>query len=80
MCGGIFVTVQQLVLKEIFSRRIDYLKIANGIKEARYSGDQLIGRDLLVPGNYVVLTFHSDWLLENKKGFEIFFAQEISSK
>ena len=76
MCGGIFVTVQQLVLKEIFSRRIDYLKIANGIKEARYCGDQHIVRDLLVSGNYVVLTFHSDWLLENKKGFEILFVEE----
>ena len=28
-----------------------------------------------------MLTFHTDWLLENKTGFEIlFFAQEISSK
>ena len=59
-----------------FSRRIDYLKITNGIKEARYCGDQHSVRDLLVSGNYVVLTFHSDWLLENKKGFEILFVEE----
>ena len=56
------------------------MKIANGITEVRYCGDQLSGRDLLVSGNYVVLTFHTDWLLENKKGFEILFAQEIPSK
>ena len=54
------------------------MKITNGITEVRYCGDQLTGTDLLVSGNYVVLTFHTDWLLENKKGFEIFFAQEIS--
>ena len=56
------------------------MKIANGITEVRYCGDQLSGRDLLVSGNYVVLTFHTDWLLENKKGFEILFAQEIFGK
>ena len=56
------------------------MKITNGITAARYCGDQLTGRDLLVSGKYVVLTFHTDWLLENKKGFEIFFAQEIYSK
>ena len=56
------------------------MKITNGITEVRYCGDQLTGTDLLVSGNYVVLTFHTDWLLENKTGFEIFFAQEISSK
>ena len=52
------------------------MKITSGITEVRYCGDQLSGRDLLVSGNYVVLTFHTDWLLENKKGFEIFFAPE----
>ena len=52
------------------------MKITNGIKEARYCGDQHSVRDLLVSGNYVVLTFHSDWLLENKKGFEILFVAE----
>ena len=52
------------------------MKITNGIKEARYCGDQHSVRDLFVSGNYVVLTFHSDWLLENKKGFEILFVQE----
>ena len=52
------------------------MKITNGIKEARYCGDRHSVRDLLVSGNYVVLTFHSDWLLENKKGFEILFVQE----
>ena len=56
------------------------MKITNGITEVRYCGGQLTGTDLLVSGNYVVLTFHTDWLLENKTGFEIFFAQEISSK
>ena len=56
------------------------MKIANGITEVRYCGDQLSGRDLLVSGNYVVLTFRTDWLLENKTGFEILFAQEIPSK
>ena len=52
------------------------MKITNGIKEARYCGDHHSVRDLLVSGNYVVLTFHSDWLLENKKGFEIIVAPE----
>ena len=52
------------------------MKITNGTKEARYCGDQFTGRDLLVSGNYVVFTFHTDWLLENKKGFEILFAAE----
>ena len=54
------------------------MKITNGITEVRYCGDQLSGRDLLVSGNYIVLTFHTDWLLENKTGFEILF--EISRK
>ena len=40
------------------------MKIRNGIIELRYCGDQLTGRDLLVSGNYVVLTFHT----ENKTG------------
>ena len=53
----------------------------NGITEVGYCADQLSGTDLLISGNYVVLTFHTDRLLENKRGFEIlFFAQEISSK
>ena len=52
------------------------MKITNGITEVRYCGDQLTGTDLLVSGNYVVLTFHSDWVLENKKGFEILFVHE----
>ena len=52
------------------------MKITNGIKEGRYCGDQHSVRDLFVSGNYVVLTFHSDRLLENKKGFEILFVQE----
>ena len=52
------------------------MKITNGIKEARYCGDQHSVRDLLVSGNYVVLTFHTDWLLENKTGFEILFVEE----
>ena len=57
------------------------MKITNGITAVRYCGDQLTGEDLLVLGKFVVLTFHTDWLLENKTGFEIFFfAQEISSK
>ena len=56
------------------SCRFDYLKITNGTREDRYCGDQLTGRELLVSGNYVVLTFHTDWLLENKTGFEILFA------
>ena len=52
------------------------MKITNGTKEARYCGDQFTGRGLVVSGNYVVLTFHTDWLLENKKGFEIILAPE----
>ena len=55
------------------------MKITNGIKEARYCGDQHSVRDLFVSGNYVVLTFHSDRLLENKKGFEILFVQETGN-
>ena len=66
--------------RDFLECRIDYLKITNGITELRYCGDQLTGTDLLVSGNYVVLTFHTDWVLENKTGFEIFFAQEIASK
>ena len=67
--------------RDFLECRMDYLKITNGITEVRYCSDQLNGRDLLVSGNYVVLTFQTDWLLENKTGFEIlFFAQEISSK
>ena len=52
------------------------MKITNGTKEARFCGEQITGRGLLVPGNYVVLAFHTDWLLENKEGFEILFAPE----
>ena len=53
--------------------------ITNGVTEVRYCGD-LTRRDLLVSGNYVELTFHTDWLLENKRGFEIFFTEEIPGK
>ena len=56
------------------------MKISNGVTEDRFCGDQLTGRDLLVSGNYVVLTFHSDWRLVKKRGFEIFFASEIPCK
>ena len=55
------------------------MKITNGVTEVRYCGD-LTRRDLLVSGNYVVLTFHTDWLLENKRGFEIFFSEEVPGK
>ena len=55
------------------------MKITNGVTEVRYCGD-LTRRDLLVSGNYVELTFHTDWLLENKRGFEIFFTEEIPGK
>ena len=76
MCGGVYLLLYSNLYWKRFSRRVDYLKITNGIKEARYCGDRHSVRDLLVSGNYVVLTFHSDWLLENKKGFEILFAEE----
>ena len=56
------------------------MKISNGVTEDRFCGDQLSGRDLLVSGNHVVLTFHSDWRLVKKRGFEIFFASEIPCK
>lgn len=56
------------------------MKISNGATEDRFCGDQLTGRDLLVSGNYVVLTFHSDGRLVKKRGFEIFFASEIPCK
>ena len=52
------------------------MKITNGVTEVRYCGD-LTGRDLLVSGKYVVLTFHTDWLLENKRGFEIFLLKKF---
>lgn len=79
---GLLVTLQQDELVKIFSPscRIHYLKITNGFERAQYCGDQLMGRNLVVPGNYVVLTFHRVALLENKTGFEIFFALEIPSK
>ena len=56
------------------------MKISNGVTEDRFCGDQLTGRDLLVSGNYVVLTFHSDRRLVNKGRFEISFASEIPCK
>ena len=60
---------------------MDYLKITNGFEERQYCGNQLMGRNLVVSGNYVVLTFHKVGRLENKKdNIEIFFAQEIPSK
>ena len=70
-------------LVKIFSPscRIDYLKITNGFEKGQYCGNQLMGRNLVVSGNYVVLTFHKVGRLENKTdNFEIFFAQEIPSK
>ena len=59
---------------------MDYLKITNGFEKGQYCGNQLMGRNLVVSGNYVVLTFYKVGRLENKKGFEIFFTQEIPSK
>ena len=59
---------------------MDYLKITNGFEKRQYCGNQLMGRNLVVSGNHVVLTFHKVGRLENKKDFEIFFAQEIPSK
>ena len=56
------------------------MKITNGFEKRQYCGNQLVGRNLVVPGNYVVLTFHRVALLENKTDFEIFFAPEIPSK
>ena len=59
---------------------MDYLKITNGFEKGQYCGKQLMGRNLVVSGNYVVLTFDRLALLEDKKDFEIFFAPEIPSK
>ena len=56
------------------------MKITNGFEKGQYCGNQLVGRNLVVPGNYVVLTFHRVALLENKRDFELFFAPEIPSK
>ena len=56
-----------------------YLKITNGFEKVQYCGKQLMGRNMVVSGNYVVLTFHRLALLEDKKDFEIFFAPEIPS-
>ena len=57
------------------------MKITNGFEKGQYCGNQLMGRNLVVSGNYVVLTFHKVGRLENKTdNFEIFFAQEIPSK
>ena len=56
------------------------MKITNGFEKGQYCGNQLMGRNLSVAGNYVVLTFYRLALLENKKDFEIFFAPEIPSK
>ena len=56
------------------------MKITNGFEKGQYCGNQLMGRNLVVSGNYVVLTFYKLALLENKKDFEIFFAPEIPSK
>ena len=59
---------------------MDYLKITNGFEKGQYCGKQLMGRNMAVSGNYVVLTFHRLALLEDKKDFEILFAPEIPSK
>ena len=56
------------------------MKITNGFEEGQYCGNQLMGRNLVVSGKYIVLTFHRITLLENKTEFEIFFAPEIPSK
>ena len=56
------------------------MKITNGFEKGKYCGNQLMGKNLVVPGNYVVLTFHRVALLENKTDFEIFFAPEIPGK
>ena len=59
---------------------MDYLKITNGLKKGQYCDNQLMGRNLVVSGNYVVLTLQNVGRLENNADFEIFFAQEIPSK
>ena len=56
------------------------MKITNGFEKGQYCGNQLMGRNLVVSGKYIVLTFHNITLLENKTDFEIFFAPEIPSK
>ena len=62
------------------SCRYEYLKITNGVRVGRYCGNELSGKELLVSGDHFVLTFHSDHLVENKAGFEVFWAEDILCK
>ena len=56
-----------------FSCSFDYLRITDdkSMEVGKYCGE-LSGKEVLVPGNYVVLTFYSDVSTE-RKGFWIFF-------
>lgn len=56
-----------------FSRSYDYLNITDdkSMEVGKYCGE-LSGKEVLVAGNYVVLTFYSDVSTE-RKGFWIFF-------
>ena len=63
-----------------FSCRYDYLKITDDRSRqvGKYCGE-LPGKKVFVDGNYVVLTFHSDHVTE-QKGFRIFFTFTQFSK
>jgi len=52
----------------------DYLKIKadNNVEIGKYCGE-LTGKEVVVSGDYAVLTFHTDDIVQ-EKGFRIFFS------
>ena len=66
--------------KFYFSCRNDHLKITsdNNIDIGKYCGE-LTGKEVVVSGDYAVLTFHSDFSVQ-KGGFRILFTAVQLSK
>ena len=58
----------------------DYLKITddNNVEVGKYCGE-LTGKEVAVSGDYAVLTFHTDGIVQ-KKGFRILFIAAQLSK
>ena len=63
-----------------FCGRYDYLKITNenGAEIGKYCGD-LSGKEVLVGGDYAVITFYSD-RFNQKRGFRLFLSAAQPSK
>ena len=63
-----------------FPCRYDYLKITDGYNgTAGIYCNEIIGREIFVNGEYVVITFHSNEL-DRGKGFRIIFTVVQSGK